>query len=368
MKVNEFAETKKFEMTNIPRWLRNIPFKPNWLASMDVKNGFHNIEIDDFSKRQFGFQYNGQTFIYNRLPFGFTTSPYYFCTIMREILESIDFGNGVFVTHYMDDILIASVSRNGVERSVTKLVSKFQEIGWLLNKEKSHLRPTKRIEFLGLVINCEEDVITLEVNDANKEKTIEDIEKGKFQKVVRRFSYLWQASRIYYAFLRPLYKKIKNNDRFNNKDINNLRKFISLVVRIVGKPEEMIAIDATLSKIGIFVESSNKMIVFEHPSDNIAENEMLALKYALGLTSKQRIIVFTDNKNVYDSFESGRGKAVNLGKIAYDIARMIAKNQQAIKVEWIGTKKNSIADMLSRNEVPNVSEIQYFLQDYSYKS
>ena len=60
---------------------------------------------------------------------------------------------GVRLIIYLDDILIVNESREGASADLEMVMRLLQELGFIINKEKSILGPTQKIEFLGILIN-----------------------------------------------------------------------------------------------------------------------------------------------------------------------------------------------------------------------
>lgn len=53
---------------------------------------------------------------------------------------------------YLDDMLIMAKSREDLERQVTQIISLLEILGFVMNREKSHLQPTQTIQYLGFIV------------------------------------------------------------------------------------------------------------------------------------------------------------------------------------------------------------------------
>ncbi|MGL5902444.1 MAG: reverse transcriptase domain-containing protein, partial [Cetobacterium sp.] len=74
----------------------------NWLSKIDLANGFWSIPLAEESQGKTAFTYQGDQYVYTRLPQGYKNSPNVFQSMMVETLS------GLPVTVYIDDILIAT--------------------------------------------------------------------------------------------------------------------------------------------------------------------------------------------------------------------------------------------------------------------
>ncbi|KAL2078628.1 hypothetical protein ACEWY4_026313 [Coilia grayii] len=73
-----------------------------YLSTLDLKNGFWSIPLEEESQEKTCFQHNGAAYCWTRLPQGFVNAPNVFQQAMEEILE------GLNVVVYIDDILIST--------------------------------------------------------------------------------------------------------------------------------------------------------------------------------------------------------------------------------------------------------------------
>lgn len=82
---------------------------------MDVSNAFWQIPLEESSRKYTGFLFNGQSYVFNRLPFGLKTAG---ASFTRAIHSALEEAAGDFTVTYLDDILIAS---NSVEEHLKHL-------------------------------------------------------------------------------------------------------------------------------------------------------------------------------------------------------------------------------------------------------
>jgi len=77
--------------------------RTQWFTKMDIKNGFHLIQMKEGDKWKTAFRNRYGLFEFQVMPFGLTNAPSTFQNMMNHILSDLlDAG----VIAYMDDILI----------------------------------------------------------------------------------------------------------------------------------------------------------------------------------------------------------------------------------------------------------------------
>ena len=113
-------------MINIARTTRNLP-NERWKSSIDLKNGFWSVPIDDLSTRKTAFTWNGVSYGWTVLPQGYQNSPNVFQGVIEDILQGLD------VTIYIDDVYWTSpsldVHLDVLEKVITRLAKAGLKIG-----------------------------------------------------------------------------------------------------------------------------------------------------------------------------------------------------------------------------------------------
>lgn len=105
--LNSRIEKQKFPFPIIEDCLSRLANKFVFTL-LDLRDGFHQIEVHEDSRKYFAFATPDGQFDYNYLPFGYSESPTEFQKRMIQILDSLDREGKVIV--YIDDILISSES------------------------------------------------------------------------------------------------------------------------------------------------------------------------------------------------------------------------------------------------------------------
>ena len=82
------------------------------------------------------------------LPFGLATAPQVFTMIVKEV-KLMALSRGIRLHQYLDDWPIRAQSQEKAKVNTQTVVDLTQSIGWIINQEKSKLKPTQVFSFVG---------------------------------------------------------------------------------------------------------------------------------------------------------------------------------------------------------------------------
>ena len=82
--LNKYLKTKKFKMET-PESIRTSLQKGEWVMSIDFKDAYLNIPINPQSRKYLHFHVQGQSYQFKAPPFGLSTIPMEFPTVVKEI-------------------------------------------------------------------------------------------------------------------------------------------------------------------------------------------------------------------------------------------------------------------------------------------
>ena len=100
------------------------------------------------SRKYLRFCYKSQVFQFTSLPFGLATAPQVFIMIIKEV-KLMALSRGLRIHQYRDDGLIRSQSQEEAQVNTQAVVDLTQSLGWIINQEKSELKPTQVFFVLG---------------------------------------------------------------------------------------------------------------------------------------------------------------------------------------------------------------------------
>ena len=83
-KLNLFRKTEKFKMET-PETIRTSLQQGEWVTSIDFKDAYFHIPIQEQSRKYLRFHVQGQTYQFKALPFGLSTAPLEFTVVAKEV-------------------------------------------------------------------------------------------------------------------------------------------------------------------------------------------------------------------------------------------------------------------------------------------
>ncbi|UYV75716.1 K02A2.6-like [Cordylochernes scorpioides] len=144
--LNPYLEDVKYPIANIDSVLSN--FQANKLfTKLDLSKAYHQIEMDDISKKYLVVSTHKGLYKYNRLAFGIKTASEIFQKTMESFFSGI---RDVYI--YFDDILIASEDLESHLDILKRTLNILKENNFTINKNKC-LFVKNEIEYLGHKIN-----------------------------------------------------------------------------------------------------------------------------------------------------------------------------------------------------------------------
>ena len=105
--LNLFLKTEKFKMET-PETIRTSLQKGEWVTSIDFKDAYFHIPIQEQSRKYLRFHFQGQTYQFKALPFGLSTAPMEFTIIAKEV-KLMAIQNGIRIHQYLDDWLVSHI-------------------------------------------------------------------------------------------------------------------------------------------------------------------------------------------------------------------------------------------------------------------
>ena len=146
-KLNLFLKAEKFKIET-PETIRTSLQQGEWVTSLDLKDAYFHIPIQEQSRKYLRFHVQGQTYQFKALPFGLATAPLEFTVIAKEV-KLMASHKGIRIHQYLDDWLVRATSHQACLQHTQSLVKICQKLGWLVNLEKSELVPKQIFDFVG---------------------------------------------------------------------------------------------------------------------------------------------------------------------------------------------------------------------------
>ena len=168
--LNNFVHKISFKMENKDT-IKSMMCLNDFLVSIDLKQAFHSVSLHPESRRLTTFDFDGQRFAYNVLPFGLSSSPRIFTKILKTVISFLR-NKGVRLSFYLDDILICANSLKKVLSDLETTMSLLKDLGFRINLQKSCLSPSQEISHLGYIWNSSNLTIRLPLEKVAKIKSL----------------------------------------------------------------------------------------------------------------------------------------------------------------------------------------------------
>ncbi|XP_062559853.1 uncharacterized protein K02A2.6-like [Armigeres subalbatus] len=122
----------------------------NFFSRLDIKEAFHQVELDESSRYITTFITHIGLFRYKRLMYGIVIAPEIFQRILEQILSRCS----KFAVNFIDDIFIFTETEEKHDEALKVVLSTLRDYGVLLNKDKCIFKVTT-LDFLGHTISSE---------------------------------------------------------------------------------------------------------------------------------------------------------------------------------------------------------------------
>ena len=142
-----FPQGGEFKMET-PETIRTSLQQGEWVTSVDFKDAYFHIPIQEQSRKYLRFHVQGRTYQFKALPFGLSTAPMEFTVLAKEV-KLMAIHKGIRIHQYLDDWLVRARSQQTCLQHTQILVAMCQDLGWLVNLEKSELEPKQVFDFVG---------------------------------------------------------------------------------------------------------------------------------------------------------------------------------------------------------------------------
>ena len=152
--LNIFLNTESFKMET-PETIRSSLQVGEWVTSIDFKDAYFHIPIHSQSRKYMRFHIQGQSYQFKALPFGLSTAPMEFTVVAKEV-KLMALRQSIRIHQYLDDWLVRASTLHTCLQHTQTLVTLCQELGWLVNKEKSELAPKQVFNFVGYQFDLKE--------------------------------------------------------------------------------------------------------------------------------------------------------------------------------------------------------------------
>ncbi|OWB81325.1 hypothetical protein B5S32_g5740 [[Candida] boidinii] len=282
---NKVRIVTDFRKINQSLYYQSIPLKPvdlvisklknyRFFSSLDLKSAYHFVPI---TGDKIGITTNEGNFIFKRLPFGLASAPFVFTIFLRKILKRFSSDDEVYIDAYIDDIIIATKTKEMHEKILDEVFKELDEKGLLISVSKLKLGEIT-LEYLGYEISYNRYKPSQEKIEAIRNWAVPQ-SSHEFSQFVGFINYLKRFipdCSITTASIYELISKHKDGNKFSKKPISDIPQQVledvaklkqqvqNITSHHIFQPDKPIVIftDASLTGVGGIIfqrsESMNK--------------------------------------------------------------------------------------------------------------
>ena len=159
-KCNEAIIYRHFKIDDLPVAL-SLLRQNFYLAVVDIKEGFHNVSVRPSYRKFLRFIFDGQLYQYTCMANGLSSAPRYFTKLLKVPLAYLRERFGILCSAFFDDILVAALSRKTLKEHVQLLTTLLEDLGFVVNWDKSLLEFVQELVYLGMILNTVTMRVTL---------------------------------------------------------------------------------------------------------------------------------------------------------------------------------------------------------------
>ena len=120
-KLNTFLKTQSFKMET-PETIRTSLQTGEWVTSIDFKDVYFHIPINNQSRKYMRFHIQGETYPFKALPVGLSTAAMEFTIVANEV-KLLAMKQGIRIHQYLDDWLVRARSHQTCLQHTQTLVT-----------------------------------------------------------------------------------------------------------------------------------------------------------------------------------------------------------------------------------------------------
>jgi Reverse transcriptase (RNA-dependent DNA polymerase) len=132
----------------------------DWFAKLDLKDAYLTVPVHVDHQKYLRFLWEMEIYQFLCLPFGLSSAPRLFTKILKPAIAYLR-KQGFRLVIYLDDMLLIGSSKEEVALATRRAVTILECLGFVINWEKSSTSPAQLIEFLGMIIDSKQNMLSL---------------------------------------------------------------------------------------------------------------------------------------------------------------------------------------------------------------
>ena len=357
--------------------IQNGDSRDNPDLSLDFSDAYFHIPIHYTSRKFLRFHFQNQSYQFRALPFGLSTAPMEFTGVVKEV-KLMAQSQGIRIHQYLDDWLIRAPTKESCHQGTQSLLALCQELGWMVNMQKSELEPQQVFDFVGYQYDLLNGVVGPTQNrwEALQQKITVLLQNRScrvrtFMSLIGLLTATEKQVTLGRLHMRPIQWHLKKHWRVPEsleKEIpipRSLHQYLQWWTQeenvLKGQPlhplRHAVQIFTDASKegwgahLGDFTASGTWSVPESKLHINFLELKavLLALKRFQHLVQGKVVLIATDNTTVvaYINKEGGM-RSGSLCALLWRLLCWCSLNQIVLKARHIPGRLNVIADKLSR--------------------
>ena len=158
-RLNKFLVVPTFRMESVwtiaAGWIEAL-----WGITVDLEDAYFNVPMSVDSQDYLAFVVDGVVYVFLRLPFGLALAQWAFHRVMRPI-KGFCHCQGLRLHSYLDDFFLLQRSQQELQVDTNYLLEVFVSLGVKINFQKSHLSPSRTVEYLGVMFHLDVGILSL---------------------------------------------------------------------------------------------------------------------------------------------------------------------------------------------------------------
>lgn len=175
--LNKFISKFHFKMEDYRTVSKLIP-QNGYMANIDLKEAYLLIPIAKRHRKYLRFHFEDDKahnimYEFNAMPYGLSIAPRTFTKIMKEVVSHLR-SRGYKSVQYLDDILCIGDTYSECRDNVTETLKLLESLGFVINFDKSSLKPQQKCKYLGFVYDSKTLTMSLPEEKRNHIATLID--------------------------------------------------------------------------------------------------------------------------------------------------------------------------------------------------
>ena len=349
-----------------------------FLCVFDLKSGYHHIDIDIADQTFLGCSWEGKYYTYSALPFGLAVAGLVFSKVLKELVKKWR-AEGIKIVLYLDDGILVADNLAEATRHSSIIQADLSNAGFIVNQEKSVWVPSKRLKWLGFVLDTDKNtfevpqdkLLRLRISINNALAINQFCSARCLAKVVGKITSLFHAlGNVVYILTKNCQCWIADRSSWGSKSrlpevvIQELVFWYENLYQLDNMPLEkpffksdiVIYSDASATGAGAFILDSPgfELVEFWNKEEAVKSStwrEIRTVTIFLGVHKQflknRNVSWFTDNQAVPRIIFKGSMKN-DLQTEALSIFNLCLENNINLSISWIPRDSNEEADQLSK--------------------